>query len=133
MTTRQKQSVIESSDAALDALAEALLPRLLPRLREALAAALDDEARLMTARDTPSPRATMEACRRGLIRGARRVHRKWTFSVAAWREYAEANGQRPAEKAAPSVDEDAEPSMDEEALEAMRRNLGFVAKPGSAR
>ena len=107
---------------ALDALADALWTRLEPRVRAACAAARDDEAHLMTPRDTPSRRATMEACRRGEIDGARKVHRKWTFTVGAWRRYVDQSGE------APALGRQAKTTVEEDPLDTMRRELGFVPR-----
>ena len=84
----------DTSSAAMDALATALLPYLLPRLRAELALERE-ETKLMTAHDTPVPRATMAACRCGHITGAKKVHRQWTFTLAAWKAYVEARGLAP--------------------------------------
>jgi hypothetical protein len=108
---------------ALDALAEALLPRLLPKIRAALAAELNADGKLITPRDTPTPRATTEACRRGAIAGARKVHRKWMFTTAAWRDYVE-RGRAPQRPGRVDADD-----VEAAALE-LRRELGLAHRGG---
>jgi hypothetical protein len=114
----------------LDVLASALVPRLIPRLREALES---DNSKLMTADDTPTPRAVKEACRDGLIRDARLVHRRWMFPAEAWAEYVASRGTPPRRtpdrsrrRQAPAPDEDA-------VLDELRRELGFARRMPSAR
>ncbi len=102
----------------LDALARALVPRILPRVLEELGA-----ERLMTATETPTPRAAKEACRRGLIRGARKLHRRWTFTAAAWAEYVTGHGLPPRSVAGASG---CGASSEDRELEELRRELGFV-------
>ena len=119
--SQRSGTIVARTDAILDTLADALLPHLLPKIREALAVDRDDATKLMTPRDTPSPRATMEACRRGLL-SAKKINRKWTFTVAAWRTYVDKHGtQKQAVDSVAVVDEGE--SAD---LSALRRELGFA-------
>jgi hypothetical protein len=123
--TNYDRSTTDAFGALLNAIADALVPRLLPHIRDALAADHDNTTRLMTARDTPSPRATMEACRRGKIHGARKVHRRWMFSAAAWRRYVETH------EAAPTSKVDTTPSTvqaEADTLDDLRRELGFAPR-----
>ncbi|MGO8995545.1 MAG: hypothetical protein ACLQVI_19730 [Polyangiaceae bacterium] len=97
---------------------------LVPHLRDELG--LDAGPRMatmMTADETPSPRATKEACRRGLVRGARKLHRRWTFEVSAWREFIEANGERPRPQTIPRQ---STTNPEDAVIEELRRELGFV-------
>lgn len=114
----------------LDVLVSALVPRLLPRLREALDG---DNSKLMTADDTHAPRAVKEACRRGLIRDARIVHRRWMFPAEAWTEYVASRGTPPRRTPERSGRGEA-PAPDEDAmLDELRRELGFARRMPSAR
>jgi len=109
-------SPIGSDTSVLQGLADALLPK----IREALAADRDDTAKLITPRDTPTPRATMEACRSGRIEGAKKVHRRWTFTVAAWKKYVDSYGSEPRRREEPRCS-DYDTTLDE-----LRRELGFA-------
>jgi hypothetical protein len=119
----EKRTSISQQDNVdpLDVLASALLPRLLPRLREELER---EPMGLMSASETPTPRAVMAACRRGRIRGAKKIHRQWVFSVEAWREYASTYGEDPKRPSAPCV----AASSEDDVIDELRRELGFIRK-----
>jgi hypothetical protein len=123
---RRLTSASNLDDLVLDALADALLQRMMPKIRAAILAEMNAATTLMTARDTPSPRATMAACRRGEIGGARKVHRRWTFTKAAWEHYVESVGTG-------STVNDGESAEAEDAeLAALRAELGLEKRNVSA-
>jgi hypothetical protein len=110
----------------LRALARALAPLIRDEL--GLDAAEHPGSAWLTAEDTPTPRATKAACRRGLIRGARKVHRVWMFGRDAWRDYVERVGVRGARApdAVPPAVRGEDVSLDE-----LRAEVGLARRGGS--
>jgi hypothetical protein len=105
-------------------LAQALLPYLRAEL---IQRAAPPHERWMTADETPCPRLTKEACRRGRIDGARKLHRRWMFTAEAWDRYVQAFGKPPASDDALPSDRAGDDEDDvEAALAEMRAQFGFV-------
>lgn len=115
---KRTPSTEASQDEALRALASALAPLLRVELGLENAGVRQG---WMTADDTGVPRAAKLACRRGLVRGAAKMARKWVFEIDAWAEFLETHGERPRAAQHPKCGE-----PEETALEELRRELGLV-------